>query len=47
MRDTTDPPRAWWRRLAWLVAIWAASVLALGLFARVFRWVMQATGLTG
>jgi len=27
-----------WKRLAWLVGIWAASVLALGLVAGVIRW---------
>ncbi|HWD67833.1 MAG TPA: DUF2474 domain-containing protein, partial [Caulobacteraceae bacterium] len=26
-----------WKRLAWMAAIWAASVLALGLVAEVIR----------
>lgn len=26
-----------WRRLAWMVAIWAASVLALGIVATIIR----------
>ena len=28
----------WWKRLAWLVAIWTASVAALGLVAGLMRW---------
>ncbi len=28
----------WWRRAAWLIAIWAASVAALGLVAGLLRW---------
>lgn len=31
-------PGPWWQRLAWLVAIWAGSVLALGAVAGVIRW---------
>jgi hypothetical protein len=34
------------RRIAWLVAIWAASVLSLGVFAMAFRFVMSMAGLT-
>ena len=36
----------WLRRLGWLVTIWMASVLAMGLVAVVFRWLMNAAGLT-
>ena len=32
-----DAPGPWWKRLAWLVAIWAASVAALGAIAFVIR----------
>jgi hypothetical protein len=28
----------WWKRLAWLVAIWAMSVAALGVVAFILRW---------
>ena len=34
------------RRVGWLVLIWAVSVLALGIVARVFRAVMTLAGLT-
>jgi len=34
------------KRLVWLIAIWALSVAALGVFALVFRFVMSLTGLT-
>ena len=36
----------WLRRLLWLVAIWAASVLALGVAAFLLRLLMNAAGLT-
>lgn len=42
----TPAPRAWWRRVAWLVAIWAASVAALGVVAYAFRAIMGWVGLT-
>jgi hypothetical protein len=38
--------RGWLRRLGWLVAIWAASVLALAVVAYVFRVIMASVGLT-
>ena len=30
-----------WKRFAWLIAIWAASVAALGLVAGAIRYVLQ------
>jgi Protein of unknown function (DUF2474) len=36
----------WLRRVGWLVLIWAASVLALGVVAGLFRVVMTLAGLT-
>jgi Protein of unknown function (DUF2474) len=36
----------WGRRLLWLVAIWSASVLALGVFALLMRGLMGMAGLT-
>jgi hypothetical protein len=29
-----------WRRLLWFVAIWAASVTALGIVAWLIRWLL-------
>lgn len=34
------------RRVGWLVLIWAASVLALGIVAGVFRALMMFAGMT-
>lgn len=31
-------PGPWWRRVAWLAAIWAMSVAALGIVAGVIRF---------
>jgi hypothetical protein len=36
----------WARRVFWLVAIWSASVLALGAFALAMRGLMTLAGLT-
>lgn len=36
----------WWRRLAWLAALWAGGVLALTLFAWLLRLLMNAAGLS-
>ena len=36
------PPLApLWQRLAWMAAIWAASVAALGVVAYAIRWVLK------
>jgi hypothetical protein len=34
------------RRVGWFILIWAASVLALGIVANVFRALMTLAGLT-
>ncbi|MET1078618.1 MAG: DUF2474 domain-containing protein [Pseudomonas sp.] len=34
-----------WQRLAWLVGIWSASVLALGVVAWLLRQFMSAAGM--
>ena len=39
----TKPPL--WKRLLWLVLIYSASVLALGLVASLFRMMMTAAGM--
>jgi Protein of unknown function (DUF2474) len=38
---------SWPRRIGWLVLIWAASVLALGIAAMAMRGLMSLAGLTG
>jgi hypothetical protein len=38
--------RTWSKRLVWLVAIWAASVAALGVVAALLRIAMRAAGLS-
>ncbi|MGM3161044.1 DUF2474 domain-containing protein [Dickeya undicola] len=39
------PVRPLWRRLLWMVMLWSASVLALGVVATLFRLLMTAAGL--
>ncbi len=46
MRAGTTENRPWWQKLAWLVAIWTASVLVLGAVAWLFRVVMRAIGMS-
>lgn len=40
------PRGLWLRRIGWLVLLWAASVLALGLVAWLIRQFMMAAGMT-
>lgn len=40
-----DKPKPLWQRLGWLIAIWAGSVLALGLVAGLLRLLMRAAGM--
>lgn len=35
-----------WKRLGWLVLIWGASVLALGVVAYLMKLLMRAAGLS-
>ncbi|MEP7006800.1 MAG: DUF2474 family protein [Sphingomonas bacterium] len=37
--DTAGPL---WKRLAWVAAIWAMSVVALGVVAMILRWWLRA-----
>lgn len=39
--------RDWPKRIGWLLALWAAGVVALGLVAGALRLVMRSAGLTG
>jgi hypothetical protein len=38
--------QSWLWRIGWLVLIWSASVLALGIVAALFRILMNLAGLT-
>ena len=44
-KDQT-PAKPWAKRLGWLVLIWGASVVGLGLFAALLKWVMVAIGMS-
>ncbi|WOA51995.1 DUF2474 domain-containing protein [Dickeya solani] len=45
-RATSQKPvRPLWRRLVWVLVLWSASVLALGVVATLFRLLMTAAGL--
>ena len=46
MADRPEPPPSWGRRVAWLLALWSASVLVLGLAAYLLRLLMGAVGMT-
>lgn len=46
MRSPTEQRRPWWKKLGWLVLIWAASVAALGLVSYLLRLFMNAAGLS-
>ncbi|WP_180734378.1 DUF2474 domain-containing protein [Paraburkholderia sp. PGU19] len=39
--------REWGTRFAWLVALWTASVAALGVVASLLHLAMRAAGLSG
>ncbi|KAF6681563.1 MULTISPECIES: DUF2474 domain-containing protein [Pantoea] len=46
MKDHNQETKApWWKRVMWLVFIYAASVLALGVVASLFRMMMTAAGM--
>ncbi|WP_084733291.1 DUF2474 domain-containing protein [Sphingobium chungbukense] len=46
MRPVSRPRALWLSRIGWLLLIWAGSVLALGIVAMGFRWLMNLAGLT-
>ncbi|EMP6397127.1 DUF2474 domain-containing protein [Pluralibacter gergoviae] len=41
----TSAHQPFWRKLLWMIAIWAGSVLTLGVVATVFRLLMMAAGM--
>lgn len=47
MQDEQDEQekKPLWQRLGWLLAIWAGSVLALGVVAGLLRLFMSAAGM--
>lgn len=45
MNSVDKTPRPFWKKLMWLVIIWAASVMALGVVATVFKLLMTAAGM--
>ena len=45
MKSDAENRPALWRRMMWMIAIWAASVLALGVVASVFKLLMAAAGM--
>jgi hypothetical protein len=38
LKHKTDDKAPWWKRLAWMAAIWAASVALLGLVSLALRF---------
>ena len=44
--ESPSQRKPWGKRLLWLLAIWAASVAALGLVAFLLRGIMGWVGLT-
>lgn len=45
VKNHNQPKAPWWRRILWLVVIYGASVLALGVVATLFRMMMTAAGM--
>ncbi|MGK9064219.1 DUF2474 domain-containing protein [Stutzerimonas chloritidismutans] len=43
--DGAQKPKPLWQRMTWLVVIWSASVLTLGVVAWLLRQFMTAAGL--
>lgn len=44
----TDEPgydRPWWKKLAWMIALWLAGAMSLGTAAFALRFLMHAVGL--
>lgn len=46
MKSLAQHNDAWWKRIGWLILIWAASVAVLAVLAYLLRLLMNAAGLT-
>lgn len=46
MKPEMNDARPWWKKLAWLVVLWTASVAALAAVAWLIRVVMTSVGMT-
>jgi hypothetical protein len=46
MNFPSQAPVSWPKRIGWLIVLWAAGVLAVGLVAVAFRLLMGLAGLT-
>jgi len=46
MPSPTEQRRSWWKKLGWLVLIWALSVAAIGVVSYVLRLFMHVAGLS-
>jgi hypothetical protein len=44
--EVSSEAAPWYRRVLWLIAIWFGSVIALGVVASVFRFMMHMAGMT-
>jgi len=42
----SSPSPNWPKRIGWLILIWTASVVSLGVVALAFRFLMNLAGLT-
>lgn len=45
MARAADKPAPWWKKLGWMLLIWALSVAFLGVVAYLLRGFMQLAGL--
>jgi hypothetical protein len=46
-RGARPQERSWPRRIGWMILIWTASVMGLGIIAALLRSLMTLGGLTG
>jgi len=47
IQDGESPPKqSWWTRIVWLIAIWSASVMTLGIVAFAIKKFMHAAGMS-
>ena len=46
MSAPSQAPNSWAKRIGWLILLWAAGVVTVGLVAVAFRVLMNLAGLT-